>query len=133
MLAAMKLSKTNQKIDNNVCKALTIACESSLHEITGFVWLTHRANYTNFPASLVVTCIFNTEEEVEAMKAQQQDEVLRLTIQKQLLKVGVVVKNIKQCVRFDSEQACLSQHGGQWPERLALAVTKQKPTNKRRH
>jgi hypothetical protein len=59
--------------------------------------------------------------------------VLCLTIQAQLLKVGVVVKNIKQCVRFDSEQACLAQHNGQWSERLALSVSKQKPTNKRRH
>ncbi len=129
----MKLSKTNQKIDNNLCKALTIACESALHDITGFTWLTHRANYTNFPASLVVTCVFNTDEEIEMMKAQQQDTVLCLTIQAQLLKVGVVVKNIKQCVRFDSEQACLAQHNGQWSERLALSASKQKPINRRRH
>ncbi len=129
----MKLSKTNQKIDNNVCKALTIACESSLHEIAGFVWLTHRANYTNFPASLVVTCVFNTDEDIKIMQAQQQDAVLRLTIQKQLLKVGVVVKNINQCIRFDSEQACLAQHDGQWSDRLALTMSKQKPINKRRH
>ncbi|KGJ90855.1 hypothetical protein [Colwellia psychrerythraea] len=129
----MKLSKTNQKIDNNVCKALTIACETSLHDVAGFVWLTHRANYTNFPASLVITCVFNTDEEVTVMKAQQQDEVLRASIQKQLLKIGVVVKNIKLCVRFDSEEACLHQHRGQWPERLALRVVKQKPNARRVH
>ncbi len=92
MTVIMKLSKTNQKIDNNVCKALTIACESSLHDVAGFVWLTHRANYTNFPASLVITCVFNTDEEIEAMKALQQDDTMIATIQKQLLKVGVVVK-----------------------------------------
>ncbi len=129
----MKLSKTNQKIDNNVCKALTIACESSLHDVPGFVWLTHRANYTNFPGSLVITCVFNTDEEVAAMKAQQQDELLRLSIQKQLVKVGVVVKNIKQCVRFDSEQACQLQHSGEWAVRLALSVVKQKPNARRVH
>jgi hypothetical protein len=129
----MKLSKTNQKIDNNVCKALTIACESSLHEVAGFVWLTHRANYTNFPASLVITCVFNTDEEIEAMKALQQDEFLRATIQKQLLKIGVVVKNIKQSVRFDSEEACQRQHRGEWSERLALSIVKQKPNARRVH
>jgi hypothetical protein len=129
----MKLSKTNQKIDNNVCKALTIACESSLHDIAGFVWLTHRANYTNFPASLVITCVFNTDEEVATMKAQQQDELLRASIQKQLLKIGVVAKNIKQCVRFDSEEACLRQHQGEWAARLTLSVVKQKPNAKRIH
>jgi hypothetical protein len=129
----MKLSKTNQKIDNNICKALTIACETSLHEVTGFSWLTHRANYTNFPASLVVTCVFNSNEEVALMKEQQLDEVLRNTIQKQLLKIGVVVKNIKQCVRFDSEEACQLQHRGEWDKRLALSVVKQKPNARRMH
>jgi len=133
MIIMMKLSKTNQKIDNNVCKALTIACETSLHDVAGFVWLTHRANYTNFPASLVITCVFNTDEEIDAMKALQQDEFLRATIQKQLLKIGVVVKNIKQCVRFDSEAACQRQHRGEWAGRLALSVVKQKPNAKRIH
>jgi hypothetical protein len=129
----MKLSKTNQKIDNNVCKALTIACESSLHDVAGFVWLTHRANYTNFPASLVITCVFNTEEEIEAMKALQQDDTMMATIQKQLLKVGVVVKNIKKSVHFDSEQACQAKHDGQWADRLALRIVKQKPNARRVH
>lgn len=123
----MKISKTNQKLDDNICKALTIACESSLHDIVGFSWLTHRVNYTNFPGSLVITCVFNTDEEIEAMLALKQDEILRATIQKQLLKVGVVVKNIKLCVRFDSEHACELQHGGQWSERLALIIPKYRP------
>ncbi len=123
----MKLSKTNQKLDNNLCKALTVACESSLGNIVGFSWLTHRVNYTNFPGSLVVTCVFNTDEDIETMLALKQDEILRATIQKQLLKVGIVVKNIKQCVRFDSEQACELQHGGQWSDRLALNNPKYKP------
>ena len=129
----MKLSKTNQKIDNHVCKALTIACESSLHDVAGFVWLTHRANYTNFPASLVITCVFNTDEEIEAMKALKQDETMMATIQKQLLKVGVVVKNIKKSVRFDSEEACQAIHDGEWADRLALRIVKQKPNARRVH
>ena len=124
----MKLNKTCQKIDNNICKALTIACEMSLHEIPSFVWLTHRANYTNFPASLVVTCVFETEVEIDEMKAQQQDELLRNTILKQLLKIGVVMKNGRQQIHFDSEEACLQYHQGEWSLRLALPSVKQKPT-----
>jgi hypothetical protein len=123
------MTKTNQKIDSNICKALTLTCEHSLHSIPGFSWLTHRANYTNFPASLIVTCVFETEAEVEEMKIQQLDEQLRSTIQKQLLNVGVVVKNIKQQVRFDSEEACLLQSKGEWPQRLALSIVKQKPSS----
>lgn len=122
----MKLSKTNQKIDNNICKALTIACESSLHTVSGFVWLTHRVNYTNFPASLIITCVFNNQNDIKLMQAQQQDKLLCTTIQQQLLKVGVVMKNITKQVRFDSEEACLVQHHGEWHKRLALNVVKQK-------
>jgi len=127
----MKLNKTSQKIDNNVCKALTIACEASLHEVPGFVWLTHRANYTNFPASLVITCVFETEAEIDVMKIQLQDELLRNAIQKQLLNVGVVVKNIKQQVHFDSEEVCTQRHDGQWDKRLALPIVKQKPNSRK--
>tara|TARA_R110001592_G_scaffold82307_7_gene243770 strand:- start:4939 stop:5367 length:429 start_codon:yes stop_codon:yes gene_type:complete len=123
----MKLTKTSQKIDNNICKALTLACESFLHIVPGFVWLTHRANYTDFPASLVITCIFEKEVEIDEMKAQQQDELLRNTILKQLIKVGVVVKNSTQQVHFDSEEACLLYHQGEWSQRLALHTLKQKP------
>ncbi len=122
----MKLSKTNQKTDNNLCKALTIVCENSLHDIEGFVWLTHRANYTHFPASLVITCVFETEVDITQMTLNDHDETLRASIQKQLLKIGVVLKNVKNQVRFDSEEACHVKHQGDWESRLALNIAKQK-------
>jgi len=125
----MKLNKTSQKIDNNVCKALTVACESALHEVSGFQWLSHRASYTNFPSSLIVTCVFATDADIDTMKLQKQDDMIRNSIQKQLLKVGVVVKNISSAVHFDSEEACLRQHNGEWSDRLALNISKQKPVN----
>ena len=127
----MKLNKTTQKLDNNICKALTIACESALHDINGFSWLTHRANYTNFPASLVVTCVFETDAEVIEMQAASLDEQLRKTIQKQLLKVGVVLKNVRQNIHFDSEESCTREHQGRWSERLQLNIPKQKPNKSR--
>jgi hypothetical protein len=97
----MKLNKTTQKIDNNVCKALKLACEDFTSEVDGFCWLTHRANYTNFPASLVVTCIFDIDAEVIAAKEQKVDDHLRDVIQKQLLKVGIVLKNVRHNVHLD--------------------------------
>jgi hypothetical protein len=131
----MKLTKTTQKLDDNICKALTIACESSLHTIEGFTWLTHRANYTNFPASLIVTCVFETEEHIAQIKTDQLDVDFRKSIQTQLLKVGVIIKNLNQNIQFDSEEACNIHHQGQWNERLKLRVIKQKPmkSNNRRH
>jgi hypothetical protein len=114
----VNLTKTNKKIDANICKALTLACESSLHTVPGFLWLTHRVNYTNFPGSLVVTCVFSSNNDITAMQNQQFDQVLRKTIQTHLLKTGVVLKNINNGVRFDSEEACLQQHNGDWESRL---------------
>lgn len=122
----MKLTKTTQKLDNNICKALTIACENSLHKINGFCWLTHRANYTNFPASLIVTCVFNTEEDIEIMKANDLAKGFQQDIQKQLLKIGVILKSVNRNIHFDSEEACEKHHQGQWNERLKLSTNKQK-------
>ena len=126
----MKLNKTTKKIDDNICKALTIVCESEKTNIDGFIWLTHRANYTNFPASLIVTCVFDIDAEVKALPDNKQGEKLMNSIQKQLLKVGVVAKNIRQNIHFDSEESCLREHQGKWENRLKLKVTKQKPNAK---
>lgn len=123
----MKLNKTTKKIDDNICKALTIACEDAKDHIDGFIWVTHRANYTNFPASLIVTCVFDIDEEVQALAGKKQDVQLINNIQKQLLKVGIVIKNIRQNVHFDSEESCLREHQGTWENRLKIPVTKQKP------
>ena len=122
----MKLTKTTQKLDNNICKALTIACESSLHVIDGFSWLTHRANYTNFPASLIVTCVFETDQDIVNMQEKQLADAFRKDIQKQLLKVGVIVKSLERNIHFDSEEACNRQHQGQWDVRLKLNVSNKK-------
>jgi hypothetical protein len=128
----MKLTKTTQKLDSNICKALTIACENSLHKIEGFCWLTHRANYTNFPASLIVTCVFNTEHDIEIMKSNDLAKGFKQDIQTQLLKIGVIIKNINQNIHFDSEEACAIHHNGQWDIRLKINNNKQKSGNHHR-
>ena len=67
------------------------------------------------------------------MQNQQVDQVLRKTIQTHLLKVGVVLKNINNGVRFDSEEACLQQHNGDWETRLISTTIKFKANTKRLH
>lgn len=114
------MNKTVKKLDQNVIKALTIVCESAKLEVTGFEWLTHSANYANFPASLVVTCVFDTNQSLEAAKLAQQDQSLRKQIQQQLLKAGILLKDARRHVLFDSEEACLLEHNGNWKRRLAV-------------
>jgi len=114
------LNKTVKKLDNNVVKALTIVCEMAKQDIVGFEWLTHSANYANFPGSLMVTCVLDNSNSLDVMFAKQQDQVLRKLIQKQLLKAGVLLKDVRKNVFFDTEQACLLEHNGDWKRRLAV-------------
>ena len=51
------------------------------------------------------------------MLANQQDQVLRKLIQKQLLQAGVLLKDVRRHVCFDTEQACLLEHNGDWKRR----------------
>lgn len=112
------MNKTVKKLDNNVIKALTIVCEKAKQEVEGFDWLTHSANYANFPASLVITCVLDTSYSIELMESSQQDQDLRKHIQKQLLKSGVLLKDVRRHVFFDTEEACSLEHNGDWKRRL---------------
>ncbi|MBU3003371.1 Fis family transcriptional regulator [Paraglaciecola arctica] len=112
------MNKTVKKLDNNVVKALTIVCETAKDQIVGFEWLTHSADYSNFPSSLVITCVLDNVLSLELMLASQQDQELRKHIQKQLLKAGFLLKDVRRHVFFDTEEACLLEHNGDWKRRL---------------
>lgn len=113
-------SKTEKKIDNTIRVTLTDVCEQTLGNVDGFEWLTHQVNYTNFPASLLITCVFDTEEHRLGAQAGGEAAQLQRLIQVKLLKVGVKFKALAQQVVFDSEEACAQQHDGDWTKRLAL-------------
>lgn len=112
------MQKTVKKLDNNVVKGLTIACENIKCDVEGFEWLTHRANYANFPGSLLITCVFDNNQSLQTMLTNKQDVEIKKQIHKQLLKVGVLLKRNRQHVCFDSEEACLLEHDGDWKRRL---------------
>jgi hypothetical protein len=111
-------SKTQKKIDNNVRLALTDACEEFLHDVPGFQWLTHEANYSDFPASLLVCCVFGTSEEQQQANKNNLADAMRKLVQAKLLSVGVKLKSLKQQIIMDSEEACTQEHEGNWAQRL---------------
>lgn len=111
-------TKTVKKLDANVVRALTNACEIAKTKIQGFDWLTHSASYDNFPASLRVTCVFLTKDDYQKACSNDLDDWLIKLIHAQLLKVGVLLKKPNANVRFDTEQACHQEHGGNWQLRL---------------
>lgn len=112
------MRRTDKKIDNNVRQALTAACDTALEHVEGFKWLTHTAKYDCFPGSLMVTCVFETEEALDNAYEQALDVYFRKLIQGSLLKVGVKFKHAQKQIRFDSEEACEREHGGNWRLRL---------------
>lgn len=108
-------SKTEKKIDNNVRLALSTANEQLLKDIPGFLRLNHQANYTNFPASLLITCVFDKQPDHEFVHTAAIYKLLHA----KLLKIGVKLTAPKQQVIFDSEEACINEDGGDWTVRLA--------------
>lgn len=113
-------SKTEKKIDNNIRVTLTAVCEQLLKDIPGFKWLTHQANYTNFPASLLVTCIFETESDKESAQQNGDKGKIEKMIQAKLLRAGIKFKAIGKQVVLDSEEACEREQQGDWAKRLLI-------------
>ncbi len=116
------MKKTIKKLDNNVIKALTTACEIAKDWDIGFEWLTHSAKYDNFPGSLLVTCVFSIDAEITLAQQDGNDKRLRKLIQQHLLKAGIKLKDSRHHVRYDSEESCLREDDGNWQKRLARLI-----------
>ncbi len=113
-------SKTEKKIDNNIRVTLTAVCEQLLKDIPRFKWLTHQANYTNFPASLLITCVFETEQDKNTAEQNGNKRKIEKLIQAKLLRAGIKFKAIGKQVVLDSEEACERDQQGDWAERLLV-------------
>lgn len=56
------MRKSDKKLDNAIRNALIDVCKQAQRSFEGFQWLTHSVNYDNFPNSLKIICVFNTDE-----------------------------------------------------------------------
>ena len=98
-------SKTQKKIDNSIRLALSDACEQFLVDIPGFQWLTHHVNYSDFPASLLITCVFDTRENQQHAEDNSDTEAMQKLIQARLINIGVKLKAPKLQIIFDDEES----------------------------
>ena len=112
------MRKTDKKMENQLRRVLTEVCETALKKIDGFQWLTHIVEYSDFPSSLKVICIFDTNENVSYYVSKNAEGDLKSLIQKKLQEIGVSIKNIDRHVTFDTEENCAKEHDGKWHERL---------------
>lgn len=112
------MRKTDKKIDNQLRRVLTDVCEVALKEIKGFQWLTHGVDYSRFPQSLRVVCVFDSDENLATFMTLGGQQSLASLIQKKLTGAGVNINNISAQISYDTEQKCQMTHNGKWTERL---------------
>ena len=112
------MKKTDKKIENSLREALTEVCEVGLDDVAGFKWITHFANYSNFPGSLLVVCIFDTNNDLSNAYKAHSDDFLRSLIKEKLSAADIHIKDLRQQVNFDTEEACEIENGGKWHERF---------------
>jgi hypothetical protein len=113
------MRKTDKKIDNVLRLVLTDVCEKALKKIDGFQWLTHLVNYSHFPKSLKVVCIFNTNQNLSNFMSNGSRKDFESLIQIKLAGISANVKNVSDHITYDTEQNCEREHNGNWAERLS--------------
>lgn len=111
------MRKTDKQTDRAVIAALTEVCDEALARVPGFQWITHFVNYGDFPASLIVVSVFETDDQLAAARAQHLDGWLQQLIQDKLAAIKVQISPKRQQIRFDTEQACQRNNNGNWQER----------------
>lgn len=117
------MRKTDKKLDNQIRTVLTDVCEDMLKNIDGFQWLTHFVNYSNFPKSLKVVFIFETNESLQDfMSDKARDEVLN-QVREKLTGIGIKLTNIQNHVAFDTEENCERDDDGKWNQRFNKAFS----------
>ncbi|MBC3413744.1 hypothetical protein HU720_20845 [Pseudomonas sp. SWRI51] len=106
------------RLEREMVACLTDACATAQAEIVGFVWLTHQVDLDDFPASLRITWVFSDDTaKAQALAGEARERMLALTGQA-LRDAGINLAHAAWHVRFDSEEACWRDHGGDWNRRL---------------
>ena len=115
------MRKTDKKLESTLITALTEVCNEALEAFNGFQWLTHFANYSHFPDSLVVVCVFDTNEHLEKMYQKDTGDTFRHMLKSKLESIDIRLKNIDSHVKFDTEEACEKENDGRWNKRFDYA------------
>ncbi len=97
------MKKSDKKIENNLRKALTNACEEIKDVVEDFCWLTHEVNYQQFPQSLTIICYLSSQTIVTSMSESSLDMLINNTIKLHLAKAGIAPFNPNKQITYRSE------------------------------
>lgn len=113
------MKKSHKKMEKQIINALNDACNIALGKYRGFSWLTHFVNYDDFPKSLSIVCVFDTNGDLETMLTQDHGDAFQKLISERLEKVGVEIKDIRGHLSFDTEEQCRLDNNGKWNVRFS--------------
>ena len=113
------MRKTDKKIEKQLCRTLTELCENDLKAFTGFQWLTHLVNYDNFPKSLKIIFVFDTNQQLNDFMANNHQLTFNKLIQQALFAIDINYQNINDHLFYDTEENCTQKHKGKWPLRFS--------------
>ena len=94
------MKKTHKKIENNLHKTLTIACEHIKDVTSSFSWLTHDVDYDSFPQSLIIRCCLTDGNALSSIEDTELDDVIKQVIKKQLNAIGIDNFNINKQITY---------------------------------
>ncbi|MGX9419045.1 Fis family transcriptional regulator [Vibrio sp. WJH972] len=112
------MRKTDKKIENQLRESLTDICDAATRDLNGFQWITHNVNYSNFPQSLKVICVFDTNDNLDDYLQSDQSSTLASLVQAEFNNLSIKVKNINNHISYDTEENCDNQNNGNWANRL---------------
>ena len=98
------LQRNEKKTENAIIKSLNAVCKTLKNELDGFSWLTHFVDYSQFPQSLKLVFVFDTNQALlEANNKAFFKTIFELT-ETRLSNEGVYIKRIDKAVFFDTEE-----------------------------
>jgi len=108
------MNKTAKKTENAIIKALNEVCETLKEKQHGFVWLTHFVDYDDFPNSLKIVFVFDTNQNLINAKNETLFKTIFELTGSQLKKQSVHIKRIEKVVFFDSEENGADFNSTKW-------------------
>jgi len=73
------MKRSAKKTENSIVKALNDVCDSLKQQYTGFSWLTHFVDYSDFPQSLKIVFVFDDNKSIENAKNKALFKTIELT------------------------------------------------------
>ena len=112
------MRKSDKKIENQIRDVLTNVCEGTLKGFDGFLWVTHTVNFSSFPQSLKIVCVFDSNQDRTNFLEGSGQQKVAAVVQSAFNQAGIKLKNPDKHISYDTQENCDRDHQGKWNLRL---------------